>query len=215
MCGIDAARTASPKQPRRKTVKTSFTELELDALRELANIGSGNAATALSSMVGRPVDVSVPNTLALPLADVIDEIGSPDSDATGIVLPIVGELEAVVLMLFTTHDAGTLCSLLGVEAGTDFGRSALGEVGNIIGTAYVYALSAVTGLMVEPAPPQTATDMLGAIVESVIAESAAQHDLALLLDSDLVVENEACSFSFVLVPTAESVGELLRRLGLG
>ena len=196
-------------------MKTTFTELELDALRELANIGSGNAATALSSMIGRSIDVSVPNTLALPLADVVDEIGSPDSSATGVVLPIVGDLEAVVLMLFTTRDEEMLCSLLGVEAGTDLGRSALGEVGNIIGTAYVNALAAVTGLEVEPAPPQTATDMLGAIVETVIAQSAAQHDLALLLDSDLVVENEACSFSFVLVPTAESVGELLRRLGLG
>jgi chemotaxis protein CheC len=196
-------------------VKTTFTELELDALRELANIGSGNAATALSSMIGRSIDVSVPNTLALPLADAVDEVGSPDTSATAVVLPIVGDLDAVVLMLFTTRDAETLCSLLGVEAGTELGRSALGEVGNIIGTAYVNALAAVTGLEVEPAPPQTATDMLGAIVETVIAQHAAQHDLALLLDSDLVVENEACSFSFVLVPTAESVGELLRRLGLG
>jgi chemotaxis protein CheC len=196
-------------------VKTSFTELELDALRELANIGSGNAATALSSMVGRPIDVSVPNTLALPLADAVDEVGAPDSRVTGVVLPIVGELDAVVLMLFTKRDEEILCSLLGVEAGSELGRSALAEVGNIIGTAYVNALSAVTGLEVEPAPPQTATDMLGAIVETVLAQNAAQHDLALLLDSDLVVENEACSFSFVLVPSAESVGELLRRLGLG
>jgi chemotaxis protein CheC len=196
-------------------VKTTFTDLELDALRELANIGSGNAATALSSMIGRSIDVSVPNTLALPLADAVDEVGPPDSSATAVVLPIVGDLDAVVLMLFTTRDEETLCSLLGVEAGTELGRSALGEVANIIGTAYVNALAAVTGLEVEPAPPQTATDMLGAIVESVLAPTAGRNDLALLLDSDLVVEDEACSFSFVLVPTAESVGELLRRLGLG
>ena len=196
-------------------MKTTFTELELDALRELANIGSGNAATALSSMIGRSIDVSVPNTLALPLPDAVDEIGAPDSNVTSVVLPLVGDLDAVVLMLFTARDEAILCSLLGVEAGTDIGRSALGEVGNIIGTAYVNAFAAVTGLEVEPAPPQTATDMLGAIVETVLTENAAQYDLALLLDSDLVVENEACSFSFVLVPSAESVGELLRRLGLG
>jgi chemotaxis protein CheC len=196
-------------------VKTSFSELELDALRELANIGSGNAATALSSMIGRSIDVSVPNTLALALADAVDEIGHPDETVTGVVLPIVGELDAVVLMLFSPRDAQTLCALLGVEPDSDIGRSALGEIANIVGTAYINALSAITGLALEPAPPQSATDMLGAIVDTVLAESAAPHDLALLLDSDLIVENEACSFSFVLVPTAESVGELLRRLGLG
>jgi chemotaxis protein CheC len=195
--------------------KTSFTETELDALRELANIGSGTAATALSSMVGRPIDVTVPNALALPVADAVDEVGHPAESATGVVLPIVGELDAIVLMLFNERDAAVICSLLGVEAGTEIGRSALNEVGNIVGTAYINALAAITGLAIEPAPPQGATDMLGAIVESVLAQNAAAHDVALLLDSDLVVENEACSFSFVLVPTAESVGELLKRLGLG
>lgn len=196
-------------------MKTTFTDLELDALRELANIGSGTAATALSSLLGRSIDVSVPSALALPLADVVDEVGHPAAQATGVVLPIVGELSAIVLMLFAESDARVICGLLGVDAGTELGQSALREVGNIVGTAYINALSAITGLELEPAPPQGATDMLGAIVESVLAQNAATHDVALLLDSDLLVENEACSFSFVLVPTAESVGELLKRLGLG
>jgi chemotaxis protein CheC len=195
--------------------KTTFTELELDALRELANIGSGTAATALSSMLGRSIDVTVPSALALPLAEAVEEVGHPAAEATGVVLPIVGELDAIVLMIFTERDAAQVCALLGVEAGTELGQSALNEVGNIVGTAYINALAAITGLAIEPAPPQGATDMLGAIVETVLAQNAAAHDLALLLDSDLLVENEACSFSFVLVPTAESVGELLKRLGLG
>ena len=196
-------------------MKTTFTEVQLDALRELANIGSGTAATALSSMVGRPIDVSVPNALAVPLADAVDEVGAPGDEATGIVLPIVGDLDAIVLMLFRPSAAATVCGLLGVEPGTELGRSALSEIGNILGTAYVNALAAITGLEIEPAPPQAATDMLGAIVDSVLAQNAAAQDVALLLDSALIVENEACSFSVLLVPTAESVGELLRRLGLG
>ena len=195
-------------------MKTTFTEVQLDALKELGNIGSGRAATALSSMLGRPIDVTVPTALALPLADVIEELGRPGEEATGVVLPIVGELDAVVLLLFGRDDAERICSLLGVEAGTEIGRSALNEVANIVGSAYINALGAVARLELEPGPPQSATDMLGAIVESVIAERAAAHDVALLLDSDLLVENEACSFSFVLVPTTASVGELLGRLGL-
>lgn len=195
-------------------MKTTFTELQLDALRELANIGSGTAATALSRLLGRSIDVSVPKTLALPLADAVDEVGHPDSVATGVVLPLEGDLDGFVLMVFPPRDAELICRLLGVDAGTELGLSALAEIGNILGTAYLNALSAITGLAVEPAPPQAATDILGAIVETVLAQHAASHDLALLLDSDLQVENESCSFSFILVPTAASVGELLRRLGL-
>ena len=195
-------------------METTFTEVQLDALRELGNIGSGRAATALSSLLGRAIDVTVPTALALPLADVIDELGHPGEQATGVVLPIVGELDAVVLLLFGRTDAERICSLLGVEAATEIGRSALNEVANIVGTAYINALGAITGLQLEPAPPQAATDTLRAIVERVIAERTAAHDVALLLDSDLLVENEACSFSFVLVPTTASVGELLGRLGL-
>jgi chemotaxis protein CheC len=73
----------------------------------------------------------------------------------------------------------------------------------------------MTGLEMEPEPPQSATDMLGAIVASVLAGRAASDDIALVLDSDLVVEGEDCSLSFLLVPSRGGVEELLTRLGLG
>ena len=72
----------------------------------------------------------------------------------------------------------------------------------------------MTGLSLEPGPPQTASDMLGAIVETVLAASAAETDIALLLDSDLRIEGEESSFTFMLVPTAAGVAELLSRLGV-
>jgi len=195
-------------------VTIEYSELQLDALRELANIGSGNAATALSQLLGRPIDVSVPNALALPLADAVDAIGPAETIVTGVALPVFGDLDAIVLMLFSELDERTLCSLLGVEAGTEVGRSALGEIGNILGCSYIGALSAMTGLALEPAPPQTVTDMLAAIVATVLASHAEATHLALLLDSDLIVEGAECSFSFMLVPNEAGVAELLGRLGL-
>jgi chemotaxis protein CheC len=196
-------------------MKTSYSEMQLDALRELANIGSGTAATALSSMLGQPIDVSVPSALALPLADAVDAAGAPDAIVTAVVLPIFGDLDAVVLLLFPPADADILCSLLGVEADTDVGLSALGEIGNILGSAYVGALGSMTGLHLEPKPPETATDMIGAIVSTVLATGAESTDVALMLDSDLMVEGTECSLSFMLVPSRNGVGELLARLGLG
>lgn len=191
-----------------------YTDLELDALRELANIGSGTAGTALSSMLGRPVDISVPRALALPLADAVDAAGDAEQPATGVVIPLQGDLAGTVLLLFDGDDAATLCSLLGVEPDSDVGLSALGEIGNILGTSYIQALGQMTGLTLEPTPPHVATDMLGAIVATVLAAEAAASDVALLLDSDLQVEGEPCSLSFMLLPEPGGVRELLTRLGL-
>jgi chemotaxis protein CheC len=190
-------------------VTENYSDVQLDALRELANIGSGTAATALSSMLGRPIDVSVPSALALPLADAVEAAGAPEATVTGVILPVFGDLDAIVLLLFSPDSAATICRLLGVEADSEVGQSAIGEIANIIG-----ALGMMTGLELEPKPPQQATDMLAAIVSTVLAARAESTELALLLDSDLVVEGEECSFSFMLVPTEAGVAELLGRLGL-
>jgi chemotaxis protein CheC len=104
--------------------------------------------------------------------------------------------------------------MLGVDADSDVGRSALGEIGNILGTSYVQSLAQVSGLELAPAPPQLASDMLGAIVASVMAEQAQRTDVALVLDSELTVEGEPCSLSFLLLPELGGVTELLGRLGL-
>ncbi len=191
-----------------------YTDLQLDALRELANIGSGTASTALSSMLGRSVDISVPNAFVMPMAEAVGTIGDPESEATGVVLGIVGEMPGSVLLLFTPKDAELMCGLLGVEAGTEFGVSALMEIGNIVGASYINALGQMIGLELEPTPPAAATDMLGAIVETVLAERAGAGDVALLLDSDLVVEGEDCSVSFLLVPDQGGVDQMLQRLGV-
>jgi chemotaxis protein CheC len=108
-------------------VSTEYTEIQLDALRELANIGSSTAATALSSMLGRAVDVSVPSALALPLADAVDAAGPAGTEVTGIVLPVVGDLQAIVLLVAPSEDAVTLCGLLGLEVESEMGQSALGR----------------------------------------------------------------------------------------
>jgi chemotaxis protein CheC len=111
-------------------------------------------------------------------------------------------------------DADAICRMLGVEPDDEYALSALGEIGNVVGTSYINALVAMTGMEIEPTPPGTATDMLGAIVQTVLAGHAHAGDIALMLDSDLTVEGENCSISFLLVPEQGGVDELLARLGL-
>ena len=196
-------------------MSTQFNDLQLDALRELANIGSGTASTARSAMLGRSVDISVPTADALPFADAVDAVGPAEDVVTGVVIGVKGDMAATVLLLLGENDAATLCGLLGVDPLSEMADSALGEIGNIIGACYINALAAMTGLELEPEPPQSATDMLGAIVASVLAGRASGDDIALVLDSALEVEGEDCSISFLLVPSRGGVEELLSRLGLG
>ena len=196
-------------------MSSQYTDLQLDALRELANIGSGTASTALSGMLGRAVDISVPNAQALPFADAVEAAGPAEEEITGIVLGIAGDMDGTVLLLVPPPDADAMCRMLGVEPDDEFALSALGELGNIVGSSYINALAAMTGMELEPTPPASATDMLGAIVESVLAGHAHAGDIALVLDSDLTVEGEDCSIAFLLVPDQGGVDELLSRLGLG
>jgi chemotaxis protein CheC len=193
---------------------TTFTTMQLDALRELANIGSGTAGTALSQMLGRSVDISVPNAFVLPLAEAVEAVGPPAEEVAGVVIPLAGDMDATVLLVFPVQDAATLCGLLGVEAGTEDATSALGEIGNILGASYIGSLSAMTGLELDLTPPQTVTDMLAAIAATVIASRSEGTDTALILDSELRVEGEACSLSFLLLPAAGGVHEILARMGV-
>jgi len=192
----------------------TFTDLQLDALRELANIGSGNAGTALGSMLGKSVDISVPTAAVLPLNEAVAIAGRPDELRHGVVVPIVGDMDAIVVLLFPDPDARTLCGIYGIEPSTPDGKSMLGEVGNILGTNYINVLAQMVGMDIEPAPPQVVEDMLGAILESVLLGRGDDIESALILDSALVVEDEECSLSFLLLPAAGGVQQLLERLGV-
>jgi chemotaxis protein CheC len=195
-------------------VTPQYSELQLDALRELANIASGTAATSLSQMLGQEVELNVPRALALPLADAVDAAGAPEEIVTGIALGLEGDVAGLVLLLVPTKDAKTLCNLLGVEPGTEVGDSALGEIGNILGTSYLNALSMMTGLTLMPTPPHVVTDLLGAIVASLLAQTAGESDLALVLDSELDLAEQPCSLSFMLLPASGRADDLLAPLGL-
>src|ERR1700754_345927 len=115
-------------------------------------------------MLGRAVDLRVPNARVIPMTRAVEALGPAESDVTGIALGVDGDLPSIVLMLLAPDDAVALCTLLGLEPGSEFADSALGEIGNVVGTSYLNALAGMTGLALEPTPPATATDMLGSLV---------------------------------------------------
>ncbi len=187
---------------------------ELDAMRELAKVGSGTAATALSTMIGLPVQLDVPCAETLAVADAIDRTGAAEALVTAIAVPAVGDVDALALILMPGPTVATLCRLLGVEVDSEIGVSALCEIGNIIGSSYLGALAEMTGLRLEPGPPERIVDMLGAILGSAWL-TRADGDSALLLQSQLSVAGVECSPAVLFMPSPHALLGMLTRLGIG
>jgi chemotaxis protein CheC len=191
-----------------------YNDMQLDALRELANVASGTAATSLSQILGRPVDLKVPKALVLPLAEAVEAAGDPGALVTGVALELQGDLKGMVVLLIQPSGAAVLCEMLGVEPASEVAESMMGEIGNILGASYLQALGSMTGLELLPSPPAVITDLLGAIVATVLAQTAGDCDLALVLDSELDVAGEPCAISFLLLPEDGGATNLLAPLGL-
>lgn len=190
-----------------------FSELQLDAMRELGNIGSGTAATALSSMIGIPVELDIARASMVPISEAVESAGPPDAPITAVVLPIGGDLDALVMILMHTGTVETVCALLGVGAGDEMADSALSEVGNILGASYVRALGTMIGAELEPRPPELVHDRLGKILSAALLASG-EDEVALLLESTLTVDESECSPSFLFVPSAGGLTRIFDRLGV-
>ncbi len=191
-----------------------YTEMQLDALRELANVASGTAATALSQMLGREIGLTVPRAQALSFAEAALAAGDPGESVYAVALALEGGIGGLVALLIGPLQAATLCELLGVEPGSEFGDSALSEIGNILGASFLNAIGMMTGLSLEPGPPELGTGLVGSVVAQLLARTDNHGDTVLMLDSEIDVAGESCSISFMLLPDAAGVTGLLSPLGL-
>jgi len=191
-----------------------FTELQRSALIEIANIGSGNAATALSQLLGRPVDIRYAEAVLATLAEAADRVGAAAERSAMVDTPVAGDGGKVILV-FPDEAAGELCSLLGTSLDDELGRSALREIGNILASSYLNAIVQMTGLSLEPEPPEVEIDVLGSLVERRLSDGAKPDDPAVLMRSVMTVESSNARFAFLFIPQIGSIGTLLDALGVG
>jgi chemotaxis protein CheC len=190
-----------------------FNELEQSALREIANIGSGHAATALSQLLGRPVEIGYSEALLTVLAEAIDRIGAPMSRSALVDTPIQAD-GGSILLVFPDDSGEQLCQLLGTSLDDEIGRTALQEVGNILATSFLNAIVEMTGMELEPEPPTVEVDLLGQLLSQSGASGGKPTDPTVMMRSQLTVEASTAKFSFLFVPRIGSVETLLERLGV-
>lgn len=189
-------------------------ELQWSAVREIANIGTGNAASALEAMTGRPVDLSTPRAEIVGLADFVDLVGDPEADVYGILTPVEGELGGSVLLVVPIEAAQAVTGAFGLDADSEMGASVMQELGNILTASYMNAIVKLTGLAAEPSMPQVVRDILAAVASSAVALVAEAADELIFLDTILHIGEERCDLVFVYLPDAGDVQRLLSSLGL-
>ena len=196
----------------------SVTQNYFDVLREIGNIGAGNAMTALSQMLQCKVDMQVPQVRLMEFQDVGAMMGGEEQLMIGVYLAIEGDITGSIMFLVKQESAKHLVNkLMGMGSeGPDFNEmelSAMKEVSNIITGAYLNSLSMLTNLKIYPSPPELTLDMAGAILSVPAIEFGTIGDQILLIQSRFFDEVEIDGY-FILIPDLESYEKILTSLGV-
>ena len=194
-------------------------EIQYDVLKEIGNIGAGNATTALSKMLDMKMDMSVPNVALIPFDEIGSLIGSEEEIVVGILLGMEGDVNGMMMFIFDTESAHHLVdSLMHIEGnkGMEFSEietSALNEIGNIVSGSYLNALATLTGLKMVCTVPTLTIDMVGALLSVPAAEFGKYGDKMLLIQSQFG-EMDFVNGYFLLIPVLSSYDKILTSLGM-
>lgn len=193
--------------------------LVIDVLKEIGNIGAGNAATALAKLVNQKVDMTVPKVKILDFHEVPEILGGAENEVCGIFFKLEGDLNGSIMFVMDMPSAFAIIDMLmprDVHEVDEFTISALKEIGNILSGSYVSSLSTLTQLKILISVPSLAVDMAGAIL------SVPAIEFGLVGDKILIIENEFLELHagenargfFFLIPDADSYDILLKSLGV-
>ena len=185
--------------------------VQLDVLKEIGNIGSGNAATALSQLLNRSIDMQVPQVRLMDVADAIESLGSPDKLVVGILIRLKGDADGMIMFLLEEAFAKTIVTGLTGERSFSLYElnaddiSVLSEIGNIMGGSYVNAIADLSGMTI---------DMLGAIMTVPATELSEAYEKVLMISEQFLIDSVEIQSDMLLIPTVESLRTLLGKLGV-
>lgn len=201
-------------------------DLHLDVLKEIGNIGAAHAATAMSQLLGRKIEMLVPNVNLVSFDEMFELAGGAEKIVAGIFLRIQGDLSGSMFFVLPVESANQFIRNLIQDTTFDFneapiselGVSAMQELGNILSGSYLSALSDFTGLNIHPTVPSLSVDMVGAIVSFGLIEVSHYSDEVIVIDTRIIDEGDEESSTinghFLLLPDPESYLTIFRSLGV-
>ncbi|WP_448516289.1 CheY-P phosphatase CheC [Pseudothermotoga sp.] len=198
-----------------------LSEKELDLLREIGNIGTGNAATALSQLTNKKVEITVPKAEVVLISKIPFIFPEPEDLVVGVRMSVHGDINFDVLLVLNRLAAKRILQdLLGspcedVTQLDELSKSALKEVGNIMCGSYITALAEFTGLYLDPLPPDLIVDMLAAIISEALLPTASYEDSAIYVETELSIEGmQTISSYMLLIPGENSLETVFKKVGL-
>ena len=195
-----------------------LTEMQKDALKEIGNIGAGNAATAFADFLEKEIDMTVPSVEILPLTQVPDITGNVEEKVFGILLEVQGEAPGKILFILSEESIKSLLEIV-IDKDIDPQNvdeveiSALKEIGNILSGAYLSSINQMTDLDLAQSLPGFSHDMAGAILSSAMITMGDTSDYVLLIETKFISEGEEIEGYFFLIPQLGSLNKILDSLG--
>lgn len=192
---------------------------ELDTLREIGSIGTGNAATALSQMLRQGVQITLPEVRIMGYNEAIEWIGGPEAITAGVLVRIGGEISGIMLSVQPLEFVNLLLGSMFGRQISDYSelgpleRSALIEIGNIMISTFINALSGLAEIRLELTVPSLTVDMQGAILTVPMAEYGGQTDYLMTIGGNFVCDGQQVPCRLLLSPDIRSLNFLLRKLG--
>lgn len=198
-----------------------LSDLEFDVLKEISNIGTGNAATAISKMMGGQINIEVPIIKFLDFNELSEIIGGAENEVIGILVTLSEDIDGMMMFVMDTHSATVVVNNLlqrdeeeDITECNEMIQSALAEFGNIIAGSYLAAISKLTGLTCSPSVPALSHDMAGAVLSVPAIEFGKVSDKVLLIQSVFSYKSKKAEGFFILVPTLQAFNIIFDKLGL-
>jgi len=202
------------------TEEAVISDIYIDALQEISNIGLGNAATALAELLNKKVNMAVPKACFLGVDQVFLMAGGPEEVVSCVFLDLEGDVPGTVLFIFTEQSTYRLVDMLmGQEVGSTkeldaMGESAVSEIGNVLTGSFVNAIGGMTGLTMNTSVPMFAFDMFGAILSTSLVASGHWEDKVLFIETVFFQEQDEIRGHFFLLPETGALNRLFEALGM-
>lgn len=194
--------------------------LGLDLIREIGSIGTGNSATALSSMLGKSVRMTLPDVQILGYNEAIKFLGDPEEIVAAILVKMTGEINGLMLFILKLDFINEVLSSLLQKEIEDYYQlnvletSALEEIGNIIISSYVNAMSTLSEVTINLSVPDIAVNMLGGILSVPMVEFGYQTDKMMMISGQFVIGGKVLHSDLLMMPDIESLNFLMEKLGI-
>lgn len=197
-----------------------LSSLELDTLKEIGSIGTGNAATSLSALIGQEVRIRMPEVRIMGYNEAIEWIGGPEEITAGVLVGMSGQISGIMLSVQQLEFVNLVLESMLDKTVEDYSQlqelegSALVEVGNIMISTFINALSGLADIEIDLTVPAFTVDMQGAIMTVPMAEYGGQSDYIMTIGGKFVCNGKEIPCRLLLSPDIRSLNFLLRKLGV-